>query len=108
MAIALKPHMTQSRIDKTVFRWREPIALLALTGSLCAILTHGCEPEQQEVSVNSKANVRSKRSAVLSGLVAAYGFGEGTGTTTADSSGSGFTGTMGSTASWSTAGKFGN
>jgi Concanavalin A-like lectin/glucanases superfamily len=40
------------------------------------------------------------------GLVAAYGFEEGTGTTTADSSGNGLTGTL-SDATWTTAGKFG-
>jgi hypothetical protein len=41
------------------------------------------------------------------GLVAAYGFNEGSGTTAADSSGSGNAGTIG-TATWSTAGKNGN
>src|SRR5262249_48032634 len=40
------------------------------------------------------------------GLVAAYGFEEGTGTTTADSSGSGNTGTL-TAATWSASGKFG-
>ena len=40
------------------------------------------------------------------GLVAAYGFDEGTGTTTADSSGNGNTGTL-TNATWTTAGKFG-
>jgi len=40
------------------------------------------------------------------GLVAAYGFEEGSGTTTADASGNGLTGTI-SKASWTTAGKFG-
>ena len=41
------------------------------------------------------------------GLVAAYGFDEGSGTTTADRSGNANTGTL-SNATWSTAGKFGN
>jgi fibronectin type 3 domain-containing protein len=41
------------------------------------------------------------------GLVAGYGFDEGSGTTTADRSGNGNTGTL-SNATWSTAGKFGN
>ena len=41
------------------------------------------------------------------GLVAAYGFDEGTGTSTADASGNGRTGTI-SGATWSTQGKFGN
>ncbi len=42
-----------------------------------------------------------------SGLVAAYGFNEGTGTTIGDASGKGNVGTAAST-TWSTAGKFGN
>ena len=46
-------------------------------------------------------------SAAPPGLVAAYGFDEGSGTTTADQSGNGNTGTL-SNATWSTAGKFGN
>ena len=41
------------------------------------------------------------------GLVAAYGFNEGTGTTTADASGNGHTGTIAG-AAWTTQGKFGN
>jgi len=41
-----------------------------------------------------------------SGLVAAYGFEEGTGTTTADSSGNALTGSI-AAATWATAGKFG-
>ena len=40
------------------------------------------------------------------GLVAAYGFNEGTGTTTADVSGNANTGTL-ANATWSAAGKFG-
>ena len=42
----------------------------------------------------------------VSGLVAAYGFNEGTGTTTADSSGNANTGTL-TNATWSATGKFG-
>ena len=42
-----------------------------------------------------------------SGLVAAYGFNEGSGTTTADASGNGLTGTLNG-AAWTTLGKFGN
>ena len=42
-----------------------------------------------------------------SGLVAAYGFEEGSGTTVSDASGNGNTGTI-SGATWSTAGKYGN
>ena len=42
------------------------------------------------------------------GLVAAYGFDEGTGTTTADASGAGQTGTLSGGAAWTTAGKNGN
>ena len=41
------------------------------------------------------------------GLVAAYGFSEGSGATTVDSSGTGNTGAVGN-ATWSTVGKFGN
>src|SRR5213078_3322484 len=40
------------------------------------------------------------------GLVAAYGFNEGTGTTAGDASGNGNTGTL-SNATWSTSGKYG-
>src|ERR1044072_8704385 len=40
------------------------------------------------------------------GIVAAYGFEEGTGTTVADASGNGNTGTL-RAATWSTAGKYG-
>ncbi len=43
----------------------------------------------------------------ITGLVAAYGFDEGTGTTTADSSGGGRNGTL-TAATWTTAGKNGN
>ena len=42
------------------------------------------------------------------GLVAAYGFNEGSGTSVADVSGNNNTGTLTSGASWSTQGKFGN
>ena len=42
----------------------------------------------------------------VTGLVAAYGFEEGSGTTTADASGNGLTGTV-SSATWTTAGKYG-
>ena len=45
--------------------------------------------------------------AAPSGLVAAYGFEEGSGTTVSDASGNGNTGTI-SGATWSTAGKFGD
>ena len=45
--------------------------------------------------------------AAPSGLVAAYGFEEGSGTTVTDASGNGNTGTI-SGATWTTAGKFGN
>jgi beta-glucanase (GH16 family) len=44
--------------------------------------------------------------AAQSGLVAAYGFNEGSGTTTADASGNGNTGTI-SGATWTTSGRFG-
>src|SRR5262249_36141342 len=43
----------------------------------------------------------------IPGLVAAYSFNEGTGTTVADTSGNGNNGTIG-TATWTTAGKYGN
>jgi hypothetical protein len=43
-----------------------------------------------------------------SGLVAAYGFNEGSGTTVADSSGHGNNGTIYGGASWTTSGKFGS
>src|SRR5205823_3339345 len=41
------------------------------------------------------------------GLVAAYGFNEGTGTTAADATGHGLSGAL-ANATWSTAGKYGN
>ena len=54
------------------------------------------------------SNVATATTPVLPpGLVAAYGFGEGTGTTVADTSGNSNTGAIGS-ASWTTQGKFGN
>ena len=43
----------------------------------------------------------------VAGLVAAYGFSEGTGTTTADASGNGITGTL-QGATWTSSGKYGN
>jgi hypothetical protein len=46
-------------------------------------------------------------SQIPAGLVAAYGFNEGTGTSTTDASGNGRTGTI-SGATWSTQGKFGS
>jgi hypothetical protein len=46
-------------------------------------------------------------SPAVTGLVAAYGFDEGSGTTTSDGSGNGNTGTL-SNATWNTGGKFGN
>jgi hypothetical protein len=46
-------------------------------------------------------------SAQTPGLVAAYGFNEGTGTTVSDASGHGITGTLNG-ATWSTGGKYGN
>ena len=46
-------------------------------------------------------------SAQSAGLVAAYGFNEGTGTTVTDASGNGNNGTIG-TATWTTVGKYGN
>ena len=46
-------------------------------------------------------------SAQTAGLVAAYGFNEGTGTTVTDISGNGNNGTI-SGATWTTSGKYGN
>jgi hypothetical protein len=46
--------------------------------------------------------------APVPGLVAAYGFNEGSGTTTADASGASQTGTISGGATWTTAGKNGN
>ena len=54
------------------------------------------------------SNIASAKTlAAGSGLVAAYSFNEGTGTTVADSSATGNNGTIG-TATWTTAGKYGN
>ncbi|MGB7220840.1 MAG: LamG-like jellyroll fold domain-containing protein, partial [Vicinamibacterales bacterium] len=51
--------------------------------------------------------IRTPLQAQASGLVAAYAFNEGAGTTTADSSGSANNGTI-TSATWTTAGKFGS
>lgn len=48
----------------------------------------------------------ASHAAAADGLVAAYGFEEGSGTTTANAAGGGLTGTI-SSASWTTAGKYG-
>lgn len=50
--------------------------------------------------------VTPKATSVATGLVAAYGFNEGTGTTAADSSGKGNAGTIANT-SWTSSGRFG-
>ena len=59
------------------------------------------------ISVPEQPGSATVTAAVPSGLVAAYGFDEGSGTTTADRSGNSNTGTVSNT-TWSTAGKFGN
>jgi dihydrofolate reductase/chitodextrinase len=61
-------------------------------------------------NLSAYSNVASATTSAVSGnpnLVAAYSFNEGSGTTVADSSGNNNTGTLVS-ATWSTAGKFGN
>ena len=53
------------------------------------------------------AGERGRQRASRPGLIAAYGFDEGSGTTAADSSGNGNTGTL-ANATWTAAGKFGS
>jgi PKD repeat protein len=55
----------------------------------------------------SSNNITVRVGSTPAGLVAAYGFNEGTGTTAGDSSGQGQTGTING-ATWTTAGKYGN
>ncbi len=69
----------------------------------------GAMPAADTADTARKANGPAPAARTLSapsGLVAAYGFEEGTGTTTADASGNGLTGTI-TQATWTTAGKFG-
>src|SRR4051794_31355912 len=57
--------------------------------------------------VVAAATIPSWASASSAGLVAAYGFDEGSGATAADASGNGLNGTI-NAATWSANGKFGN
>ena len=59
------------------------------------------------VSAAVNVTVSNSGSGVPAGLVAAYGFEEGTGTTAADASGQSNTGTLNAGVTWSTAGKSG-
>jgi hypothetical protein len=59
------------------------------------------------VTTSSAVTVTVSNQAPTGGLVAAYGFNEGSGTTAADGSGGGHAGTI-SGATWTTAGRFGN
>ncbi|TME31075.1 MAG: DUF1929 domain-containing protein [Chloroflexi bacterium] len=69
-----------------------------------------------QVRATDAANNRSAYSSIasattqgtLSGLVAAYAFGEGSGTTTADATGKGHTGTLLGGATFTASGKYGN
>src|SRR5439155_1515635 len=69
-----------------------------------------------QVRATDAANSRSAYSSIasattqgtLSGLVAAYAFGEGSGTTTADATGKGHTGTLLGGATFTASGKYGN
>ena len=67
-----------------------------LLGVVCVAGCSGKVPE-----------LESQSQAVTAGLVAAYGFEEGSGTTTADRSGNNFNGTL-SSVTWSSSGRFGN
>jgi hypothetical protein len=58
------------------------------------------------ISVLVVAPAPRTAAATASGLIAAYGFNEGSGTTTADATGNGHTGTL-QGATWTTAGKYG-
>src|SRR5262249_53170334 len=77
---------------------------------LVAATAPGAAAESSIASVAAAGRARPldqlTTSASASGLVAAYGFEEGSGTTVADSSGNGNNGTI-SNATWTTAGKYG-
>jgi len=62
----------------------------------------------QSLNYTSIISATTGGSAVLPGLVAAYGFAAGNGTTTADASGNNLTGTLAGGTTWTTAGKYGN
>jgi hypothetical protein len=62
----------------------------------------------QSLNYTSIISATTGGSAVLPGLVAAYGFAAGSGTTTADASGNNLTGTLAGGTTWTTAGKYGN
>ncbi|HZL92980.1 MAG TPA: LamG-like jellyroll fold domain-containing protein, partial [Vicinamibacterales bacterium] len=75
------------------------------THVLTAVARDTASNQTQSLDVNLV--VANSGSPVLAGLVAAYGFEEGTGTSTTDGSGNSNTGTV-SGATWTTAGRFGN
>src|SRR5258708_2556543 len=82
---------------------RTPVHAGAIFCLFAAIALFGCGKRE---SVDAKKTLGSTSQALSSGLVAAYGFEEGTGTTTADSSDNHFTGTL-RDPGWDR-GKFGN
>ncbi len=71
------------------------------------ILVNLTSPVNATVADSQGVVTISDDDGAVPGLVAAYGFNEGSGTTTADASGAGQTGTI-SGAAWTTAGKNGN
>jgi hypothetical protein len=76
------------------------------THVLTALARDAAGNQSQSLDVNIV--VGNATSPTLAGLVAAYGFEEGTGTTTADKSGNGNTGTLVNGTVWTTSGRFGN
>ncbi len=76
------PACTLATVERATF------ILLLASGALGA----GCGTKDQPASASAALD--------SPGLVAGYGFSEGTGTTTADASGNGFTGTLVSTPAW--------
>ena len=67
---------------------------------------HANDPRRARPRTRLFLELLEDRTLPAGGLVAAYGFNEGTGSTAADLSGNGNTGTL-SNAAWSAAGKFG-
>lgn len=72
----------------------------------CAVLAASSAVSCQELTPDPGPPSGAVQGALVSGLVAAYGFEEGGGTTTADSSGNHLTGSL-TAATWVTTGKFG-
>lgn len=93
----------------TVFDQSNVTATSVAVGGLASNATYYWHVNATNISGTSaySATASFTTAAIPAGLVAAYGFSEGSGTTTADASGNGITGTIVG-ATWTTQGKFGN